>query len=127
MPLHLHPPACLQAETVSCTEEDGVLTVAFAAACKEGDPPYLILQRALQPGDEDAPYLELSDQVRSAYGHVTAVHLAPTALRIDLDLQGARRLGATCVQLRLQSQGERYPLLANSIRRIFEGVPLSCE
>ena len=127
MPLHLHPPACLHADVVSCVEEDGVLTVAFGATRREGDPPYLILQRALQPGDEDVPYLELSDQVRSAHGHVTAVHLAPTELRIDLDSQGARRLGATCVQLRLPSQGERYPLLAKSIRRIFEGVPLSCE
>lgn len=127
MPLHLHPPACLRADSVSCIEEGGVLTVAFGATCHEGDPPYLLLQRALEPGEEDAPYLELSGQIRSAYGHVTAVHLAPTELRIDLDAQGARRLGATCVQLRLPSQGERYPLLARSIRRIFEGVPLSCE
>lgn len=127
MPLHLHPPACLRADVVSCTEEAGVLTVAFGASCIEGEPPSLLLQRASHPCEDDAPYIELSDRIRSAWGHVTAVHLAPTELRIDLDLQGARRLGATCVQLRLASQGERYPLLAKSIRRIFEGVPLSCE
>lgn len=134
MPLHLHPPACLQAERVSCTEEDGVLIAAFGEKdAGTGDAPYLLLQRAVRPAAHaqergtDAPYLEISSQLRSVYGHVSLVHLAPTGLRIDLDLDGARAVRATSVEVRLQPQPERYPQLAASIRRIFDGVCVSCE
>lgn len=134
MPLHLHPPACLKAERVSCTEEDGVLIAAFGeTGAGTGDAPYVLLQRCLRPTAQDqelgmdAPYLEISTQARSVYGHVSLVHLAPTGLRIDLDLQGARSVRATSIEVRLQPQPERYPQLAASIRRIFDGVCVSCE
>ena len=134
MPLHLHPPACLCAERVSCTEEDGVVMAAFGGPTQgQGEPPYVLLQRTLNPTEQDlehgmdAPYIEVSSQGRSVYGHVSLVHLAPTALRIDLDLQGARRVRATSVQVNLRTAPEHYAQLARSIRRIFQGLAVSCE
>jgi hypothetical protein len=69
------------ADTVSISREDGVLMVAFGCATHDDEAPYLILQRALEPDDQDvlhgmdAVYMEWSSPLQSHYGDAVSAEI----------------------------------------------------
>lgn len=123
----------LSAVQVSCTEQDGVLTVAMLGEDQgRGVAPYVLLSRTLRPRpqaaapDDDRPYLELSDQRWSVCGGIEDVYLSPRLLRLTLDARGAEMLGASQVCVNLQ-QGNDQRRLERALSRILRGVSFTSE
>lgn len=122
----------LSAAAVSCTEQDGALTVTLTGA-NEGraSAPYVLLSRAPRsqqaaPVEGDAPYLEISDRRWSVHGGIQDAYLSPQLLRLTLDARGAQVVGAdaVCVTLR---DGIDQRRLERALSRILRGVPFTSE
>lgn len=97
----------LVASQTSCHEEDGVVVVAFETVPEEsGGETYLVLQRTLEPNDEDArlgmdvAHLEVSDQARGDYGLIEKAELWSEGLRIILNSEGQTMFRAEEIEVR---------------------------
>jgi hypothetical protein len=93
---------CFSAAIVSVTEEGGVLTVGFAST---DETEYLLLQRDLNCGGSDdlGVYVELNDQINSAYSLVKQCVIAPTELIV---LLAQPLLNSTRIVLDLDAIGD---------------------
>jgi hypothetical protein len=123
----------ISAAQVSCTEQDGALTVALVGEDQgPGGAPYVLLSRMLRPerqaaaANDDRPYLELSDQRWSVYGGIQDAYLSPQLLRLTLDARGAEVLGASQVCVTLQA-GNDQRRLERALGRILRGVSFTSE
>jgi len=123
----------VSAAQVSCTEQDGALTVALIGEDQgRGGAPYVLLSRRLRPErqvmapNDDRPYLELSGQRWSVYGGIQDAYLSPQLLRLTLDARGAEVLGASqvCVTLKAGNDQRR---LERALGRILRGVSFTSE
>jgi hypothetical protein len=121
------------AAQVSCTEQDGALTVALIGEDEgRGGPPYVLLSRTLRPEPQatapkdERPYLELSHQRWSVYGGIQDAYLSPQLLRLTLDARGAEVLGASqvCVTLKAGTDQRR---LERALSRILRGVSFTSD
>lgn len=74
----------LEAGCVSVDESDGAPIIGFAD-CEVHPSQYLMLQRALDPEDDEGVYLERDDQSRSSYGNVYSCTLTRDAIALVLD------------------------------------------
>ncbi len=91
-------------------EDDDVLTIVFADKADE-PTTYLLLQRSLLPSEQDKRlgqdkvYLELNEQIHSAYGGIKQVDLNDNRLRLVLDDETADGLGtSTGLEVRVDEQ-----------------------
>ena len=123
----------LSAVQVSCTEQDGVLTVAMIGADQgRSGAAYVLLSRTLRlerqavASDDDRPYLELSDQRWSVRGGIQDAYLSPQLLRLTLDARGAEALGTSQVCVTLQ-EGNDQRRLERALGRILRGVSFTSE
>jgi len=123
----------VSAAQVSCTEQDGALTVALIGEdAGRGSAPYVLLSRTLRcerqaaAPNEDRPYLELSGQKWSVYGGIQEAYLSPQLLRLTLDARGAEVLGASQVCVTLQA-GNDQRRLERALGKILRGVSFTSE
>lgn len=122
----------IAAAQVSCTEQDGALTVTLTGEPQgRAGAPYLLLSRPLRraqaaPATEDRPYLELSDRTCSVYGSIQDAYLSPQILRLTLDPHGAEVLGTSQLCVTLQ-QGNDQRRLERALSKILRGVPFTSE
>ena len=123
----------VSAVQVSCTEQDGVLTVAMIGEDQgRGGSSHVLLSRTLRcerqavAPDDDRPYLELSDQRWSVRGGIQDAYLSPQLLRLTLDARGAEALGASQVCVTLH-EGNDQRRLERALGRILRGVSFTSE
>ena len=123
----------VSAVQVSCTEQDGVLTVAMIGEDQgRGGSSHVLLSRTLRPEpqavapDDDRPYLELSDRRWSVRGGIQDAYLSPQLLRLTLDARGADLLGASQVCVTLQ-EGTDQRRLERALGRILRGISFTSE
>lgn len=120
------------AARVSCSEKDGVLSVALFG--DGGQPPqaapYVLLSRRLPtPGaglHEQRPYLELSGSKWSLHGGIRDAFLSPRLLRLTLDARGAEALGVTQVCVTLQGACD-LRRLERTLGKILRGIAFTSE
>jgi hypothetical protein len=105
-------------------DDDGAATAAFRA--ESGD--YVLLQRALEPDEQDIKlgmagvYLEVNDQGFTAYDGIEAATLTPTSLVLELNEEGAARIGATKIMVDHDLPLERSSQLSMVVALIFDGL-----
>lgn len=125
--------ARVAAVQVTCTEQDGALSVTLAGENPgRGSAPYVRLSRMLRPTSQDAalnhdrPYLELSDSRWSVFDGIEEAYLSPRLLRLTLHARGAEVLGTSevCVTLAADSEQRR---LERTLGRILRGVSFTSE
>jgi hypothetical protein len=104
-------------------DDDGAATAAFRAA--SGD--YVLLQRALEPDEQDIElgmagvYLEVNEQGLAAYDGIGAATLTPTRLVLELNEEGAARIGAPEIIVDHDLPPERSSQASMVIALIFDG------
>lgn len=81
----------LKAGFVSVDEIDGTLVVGFADQ-QFNTSQYFILQRGLDPEDDDGVYLEHTDQAYGRYGTVLSCSLLPGRMEMTIDKSTAAGL-----------------------------------
>jgi hypothetical protein len=123
----------VSAVQVSCTEQDGVLTVAMIGEDQgRGGSSHVLLSRTLRPepqavaSDGDRPYLELSDPRWSVRGGIQDAYLSPQLLRLTLDARGAELLGARHVCVTLQ-EGTDQRRLERALGKVLRGISFTSE
>jgi hypothetical protein len=118
---------------VSCSEAEGILTVALAGKAQgRSGAPYVLLSRTLPRGptgsdlQDERPYLEVGAPKWSMHGAIREASLMPRLLRLALHPDAADALGAgeVCVTLPA-AQDPRA--LERALRRILRGVAFTSE
>jgi hypothetical protein len=130
MSWHDAPDWEMTATVVSVSDGPDFEMVALADD-QEGAGDYLILTRALEPEEQDIAHggdrnhLEICDQAHSAYGGVTAAHLAPdlVALRLAPLEQFS---GVSSVVVRLEMAVAERDNVLERLRRMLgrDGIPM---
>jgi hypothetical protein len=113
------------AAVVSVDEIDGALIVGFADRDdrERGPSEYLILQRGLDPDDEDGVYLEHTDQACGTYGQVSTCALSAGRLELTVDDETAERLGTdTTFAVEFTRDRSALQRLQSGLARIFSGT-----
>jgi hypothetical protein len=82
----------LHAGFVSVDECEGALVVGFADR-QFDTSEYFMLQRSVDPDDEDGVYLEHTDQAYGTYGKVLSCSLSSGRIEIAVDEETAEHLG----------------------------------
>ncbi len=106
-------------------EEDDILTIGFADKADE-PTTYLLLQRSLLPSEQDKRlgqdkvYLELNEQIHSAYGGIKQVDLNDNRLLLVLDAKTADELGAS-TELEVRVDEQMVADLRKQLGRLFAG------
>jgi len=125
--------ATFLATTVSASDEDGILCLAFASNDRD-EGPYLIVQRSEEVSEQDAAlgmdgvYLEYESQSRSTYGHVSLVKLAPSRFSIQLDEGGIEAMqGISEIAVTFSVSASQFATVAELAKRIFHDIPYACE
>jgi hypothetical protein len=125
--------ATIQATAVSASEDDGILSLAFASS-DSGEGPYVIVQRSEEASEQDAAlgmdgvYLEYESQSRSTYGHVKLVKLAPGRFNIYLEGEGIESMqGVSEIAVTFSVSASRFATVAELAQRIFHDIPYTCD
>jgi Immunity protein 10 len=82
----------LHAGFVSVDEMEGAVVVGFADR-QFDTSDYFMLQRGLDPADDDGVYLEHTDQACGTYGSVASCSLSSGRIEITVDEVTAEHLG----------------------------------
>jgi hypothetical protein len=117
----------LQAGFVSIDEIGGALIVGFADQ-QFGTSQYLMLQRMLDPNDDDGVYLERNDQVYGTSAQVLSCRLERERIELTVDDMTARKLGAEeTFAIEFSCDEEKWQRLRVELGRIFAGTDCSVE
>ena len=118
---------------VSCSETEGILTVALAGKAQgRFGAPYVLLSRTLPRGPAESdlqdqrPYLELGAPKWSMHGAIREACLTPRLLRLVLHPEAADALGAGEVRVTLPATQDPRAL-ERTLRRILRGVAFTSE
>jgi hypothetical protein len=112
----------LRAGFVSVDEVDGALVVGFADRQFETSE-YFMLQRSLDPDDDDGVYLEHTDQSSGAYGHVASCSLSGDAIEVTVDDETAESLGTEpTFKVEFSCDPEVFVRLRAGLEQIFAGT-----
>jgi len=111
-----------QADFVSVDEIEGALVVGFADR-PLGTSRYFMLQRGLDPEDDDGVYLERDDQAYGSYGRVESFSLSRGRIEVTVDDATAASLGTEArFAVDLWCDEERSLRLQDALERIFAGT-----
>jgi hypothetical protein len=123
----------LCAAQVSCTEQDGALSVALVGESEgRGGAPYVLLSRKLRTErhagelNDDRPSIELSNPKWSIQGGIQDAYLTPRLLRLTLDARGAELLGIDQLCVTFEARNDQRQL-ERALSRILRGVPFTSE
>jgi len=112
----------LQAGFVSVDEIDGALMVGFADR-QVDTSKYFMLQRGLDPTDDDGVYLEHTDQAYGTYGQVLSCSLSSGRIEVTVDEATARSLGTEATfAVEFSCDHPSLLRLRSGIERIFAGT-----
>ena len=104
-------------------DDDGTAIAAFRS--DTGD--YVMLQRALEADAQDVElgmagiYLEVNDQVASAYDGIAAATMTPSRLVLELNEKGAANVGSGELTIDHDLPPERSHQLSMVLAVIFDG------
>jgi len=112
----------LHAGFVSIDEIAGALVVGFADQ-QFGTSQYVLLQRMLDPNDDDGVYLERDDQVYGTNAQVSTCLLSRDRIELTVDDMTARKLGAeVSFAIEFSCDEEKWQRLSVELGRIFSGT-----
>jgi hypothetical protein len=105
----------LHAGFVSVNEIEGALVVGFADR-QFDTSEYFMLQRSLDPADDDGVYMEHTDQAYGTYGEVASCSLSSNRIEIAVDEATAEHLGTD------QTFGVEFSCDDSALMRIRSGL-----
>lgn len=112
----------LHAGFVSIDEIAGALVVGFADQ-QFGTSQYVLLQRMLDPNDDDGVYLERDDQVYGTNAQVSTCLLSRDRIELTVDDMTARKLGAeVSFAIEFSCDEQKWQRLSVELGRIFSGT-----
>ena len=119
--------ALLRAGFVSVDEVDGALVVGFADRQFETSA-YFMLQRGLDPQDDDGVYLEHTDPAHGAYARVSRCALSRNRIELTVDQAAAEALEVdTTFAVELSGDRELLSRLQRGLERFFAGTDCRLE
>jgi hypothetical protein len=119
--------ALLRAGFVSVDEIDGALVVGFADR-QFDTSAYFMLQRRLNPGDDDGVYLEHTDQAHGAYARVSLCAIWRNRIELSVDETAADALEAeTTFAVEFSGDRELLSRLRKGLERVFSGTDCRLE
>jgi hypothetical protein len=112
----------LQAGFVSVDEIEGALVVGFADR-RFDTSQYFMLQRSLDPDDDDGVYLEHTDQSYGTYGEVSSCCLSSDRIEVTVDQVTAAKLETEAAfAVELACDQATWRRLKTGLERVFSGT-----
>jgi hypothetical protein len=112
----------LHAGFVSVDECEGALVVGFADR-QFTTSEYFMLQRSVDPADDDGVYLEHTDQAYGTYGKVLACSLSSNRIELAVDEETAEQLGTeTSFTVEFSCDDASLVRIRSGLERIFSGT-----
>ena len=119
--------ALLKAGFESVDEIDGALVVGFADR-QFDTSAYFMLQRGLDPVDDDGVYLEHTDQAYGTYVRVSSCALSRNRIELTVDEAAAEALETgTTFAVEFSGDQEVLSRLQKGLERVFSGTKCRLE
>lgn len=113
------------AKQVAASDEEWGRLVLFGSVEEMDGSPYLMFQGSYGYSDDDIrlgmnqPYVEITNQGWSWYGHMSRVELLRTSLTLQMDQEAQRRMEQDgCVTVRFKLDESEFAQLEAQLARI---------